>query len=842
MKNTIHLSLLLIIMLAFQPCSQAQIAVNNSLTPAQLAQSLVANSSVAISNVSMTCPPGAGGAFNCINCNVGLASGVVLTTGRDTMVNGPNRFCNTINNASGDNDLGLFSQDACVLEFDLVPTGDSIQLQYVFGSEEYRYYVCSQFNDLFAIFVSGPGITGKRNIALVPGSNIPVGINSINPGTPSTGYSAAGCYSLNYTNYYINNGNHITAPYNASTYYNGYDGLTNVLMANIKNLQANQTYHFKIAIADITDGSYDSGIFLQASSLSSAPSGNDMPNAATDIYTLLQATSLTAQLRNNDSDPDPAGDSICVTTVWGSPYITYNNQCNGGISFNPDSSFRGNDTAYYLLCDNGIPVLCDTGMIIFKVNADAALYPVAGNDMYTVTQATDTTINVTANDVASSSTGNSFCITAVINSSGAYSIVNCNEIVYSPDSALYDNDTAYYVICDNSIPTICDTGRLIFIVTPNPDLFPVAVDDTITIFSGTTTVIDVAGNDSAGITENTFCVVALIADSNFTITSCTEITYTPDSSFTGYDTAYYIICDTGIITLCDTGSLMFFVSQLQATNPIAINDSITVLQPADTLVNVTANDTSGSTGNTFCITAISGSSNFTLTDCNHITFDADSSFIGTDVVTYIICDTISPTLCDTATLTVTVIFDSTTLPPVADFDVLFQNFTCYSITTVNRSQYETDSVEWLFVTQWNTQDSMILYGDTAYYLNMNMHGFYGTACIFVSNAYGKDTLCKQLNYICEGINETSLSNIVLYPNPTSAYITIDMSNNDDEITKNYAAIEIYNVLGEKQKAFARSGNGKTANLNVGELPQGIYVATLLGADGERRVLGKFTKE
>ena len=47
-----------------------------------------------------------------------------------------------------------------VLEFDFRPISDQVSFQYVFGSEEYQSYTCSQYNDIFGFFISGPGING----------------------------------------------------------------------------------------------------------------------------------------------------------------------------------------------------------------------------------------------------------------------------------------------------------------------------------------------------------------------------------------------------------------------------------------------------------------------------------------------------------------------------------------------------------------------------------------------------------------------------------------------------------------------------------------------------------
>ena len=83
--------------------------------------------------------------------------------------------------------------DVCILEFDFVAVGDSISFNYAFGSNEYLTYVNTTYNDIFAFFLSGPGISGPYaspaafpdgaiNIAQVPGSNppLPITVSSVN--------------------------------------------------------------------------------------------------------------------------------------------------------------------------------------------------------------------------------------------------------------------------------------------------------------------------------------------------------------------------------------------------------------------------------------------------------------------------------------------------------------------------------------------------------------------------------------------------------------------------------------------------------------------------------------
>ena len=254
--------------------TNAQFTVTNSNNAAALAQRIVGNG-VTILNPIFKGAAISAGFFKDLTGTVGIDSGIVLTSGRAASVGGvgvtgtASQNASTNNNSPSDNDLnGLVTgnpasnKDACVLEFDFIPQGDSINVRFVFGSEEYPTYACSNFNDVFAFLVSGPGIVGNKNIALVPGTNIPVAINSINGGSGTSG-NIANCTALGpgspFTNLFVNNSGNQFATYN---------GFTRVLVAQLLVTPC-QTYHIKLAIQDVGDGTLDSGVFLQASSFSS---------------------------------------------------------------------------------------------------------------------------------------------------------------------------------------------------------------------------------------------------------------------------------------------------------------------------------------------------------------------------------------------------------------------------------------------------------------------------------------------------------------------------------------------------------------------------------------------
>jgi uncharacterized repeat protein (TIGR01451 family) len=158
--------------------------------------------------------------------------------------------------------------DAVVYSFDatLQPGFTALQATFQFGSDEYPDYVGSQFNDAFGFFISGPGITGWRNVALAPGSSDPITINTINAGF--LGCSQDGTpANLTRAAQYINNGHSATGaacntnpgPFPVVTEYNG---LTRRLTVTLPALQTGVAYRFKIAIADTGDASLDSAVFI----------------------------------------------------------------------------------------------------------------------------------------------------------------------------------------------------------------------------------------------------------------------------------------------------------------------------------------------------------------------------------------------------------------------------------------------------------------------------------------------------------------------------------------------------------------------------------------------------
>ena len=258
----------------------AQITVTNSApynTANQLINNVLLGGGVSANNTSMFGDAIQIGFFNGINTNLGLDSGIVMSTG-DIADLDPSSFGggNSPINTNTDPDLlnvansvpplinqpffvsGIF--DVATIEFDFIPTSDTVSFNYVFGSNEYLTWVNSEYNDVFGFFISGPGITGPYsspagfpngsiNIATVPNSipPLPITISSVN--------------NVLNSQYYIDN--QFTFPQTVSC--NGFTTLFNATTI----VQCGETYHIRLALADGSDSSLDSWVFLEAGSFSS---------------------------------------------------------------------------------------------------------------------------------------------------------------------------------------------------------------------------------------------------------------------------------------------------------------------------------------------------------------------------------------------------------------------------------------------------------------------------------------------------------------------------------------------------------------------------------------------
>ncbi|AEA44878.1 choice-of-anchor L domain-containing protein [Fluviicola taffensis] len=243
--------LLLLFMTSFSKTTFAQITLSQTTAANYVAN--ICGPGITFSNVTLTGDAGAIAQFlggNSGGLGASMNSGVVMSTGYVNAANalqGANGAQVSSDNNGGaiaalNTIAGAATNDGIILEFDFVPITGNINVNYVFGSEEYNEYVNSGYNDAFAFFISGPGIVGTPNIAVI--GAVPVTIDNINNGTNAGSYR---------NNQVLNNNNIM-------------DGYTVQLTAS-RAVIACETYHIQLMIADGGDQVYDSWVFIQENGL-----------------------------------------------------------------------------------------------------------------------------------------------------------------------------------------------------------------------------------------------------------------------------------------------------------------------------------------------------------------------------------------------------------------------------------------------------------------------------------------------------------------------------------------------------------------------------------------------
>jgi gliding motility-associated-like protein len=306
-----------IIFLALSPLySLAQVLeVTGGNTPPFTPQNLISNvflgDGVEVTNITYNGNPLAVGYFTGGANIIGIERGIVMTTGRAESqgalfgANSEGSDFASFDNGSSATDANLLAlttaglNNVAVYTISFIPTADTLRFRYCFGSEEYPEYACSPFNDVFGFFIQGPGFPTFTNIAKIPGTNLPVTINNLHPANPNFG-----CGPMN-EQYYNSNNNTQNQP--------TYDGFTDVFIAEAIVTPCLQ-YTIKLAIADVSDPIFDSGVFLEAKSFGTGSLDVEVTTLSADgaIVEGCADGTLTFKL------PSPATEDIFVDySIWG---------------------------------------------------------------------------------------------------------------------------------------------------------------------------------------------------------------------------------------------------------------------------------------------------------------------------------------------------------------------------------------------------------------------------------------------------------------------------------------------------------------------------------------------
>ncbi|WP_162946654.1 Ig-like domain-containing protein [Chitinophaga barathri] len=389
---------------------------------------------------------------------------------------------------------------------------------------------------------------------------------------------------------------------------------------------------------------------------------NDKPLAVNDEYNTTEDQPLTVAAPGplfNDSDID--GNPLVAALVTAPVHGTVVFNVDGNFIYTPNANFNGVDSLIYQVCDGSN--VCDTATVVINVAAGSDA-PIAADDNFTTGEDLPLTIaspGLLGNDTDAD--GDQLSATIYRQPEQGTLTLNANgSFTYTPNPDYNGPDYFIYQVCDNSVPSLCDTGRVNLTVSAVNDA-PRPVDDNYTVEEDKVLTVPATGillNDvepdgqaitAALVTAPVHGAVTLNANGSFT--------YTPDPNFNGIDSLSYSACDPG--GNCANALVRIVVTPANDV-PAPVADAYTLnedepltLTAAQLLVNDLDPD-----GDQLQVSVSAQPANGRLTANGDGTFTyvPNLNFNGTDQFIYSACDPQGSCATAVVTLTVTAVNDT----------------------------------------------------------------------------------------------------------------------------------------------------------------------------------------
>ncbi len=281
----------------------AAVTVTTSTNVTTLANAIAAgNSGITLTGTPTLTGPGTGGTgtatgtFTTSGSNLGIASGIVLSTGNASQI--PGTPASTLINTTFSNTATGNEYDIATFTFSFTPNPgvNRMSVASVFMSEEYIDFVGQGYSDNFAMMLNG-GVYTNYNVATIPGTTTGTDIDTVNQ-------------AIN-AGYYRDNLATGTALPDIRL-----DGATTVFI-NAFDVVPGTTYTLTIRIADVQDAQYDSAVFVSTSTILNNPPALDLSNAVagTGYSTVYDPAGASVAIAANDDRITDDGATMSSATI-----------------------------------------------------------------------------------------------------------------------------------------------------------------------------------------------------------------------------------------------------------------------------------------------------------------------------------------------------------------------------------------------------------------------------------------------------------------------------------------------------------------------------------------------
>lgn len=646
----------------------------------------------------------------------------------------------------------------------------------------YVFY-SSSFNPIAAATSSGTYFGIKT---LTTGCTDTIGINitifplpaftSATPTNPTCGFPTSGSFVLNGLN------PNDSIAFSVGTVHNNASPFVLVSSLVPPNTYQNLTAgNYTIRLKNATSCTRDQTITLAAAA-------NCAPSAGNDNFSTNEDTPLNANVSGNDVDLNL--DPLTFTVLSNPTHGIISMNAAGAFTYTPNLNYNGPDSLTYTVCDNGIPSLCDTGLVIITVIPvnDA---PVAVDDLETINEDNALSSTVATNDADLE--GNTLEFGVLSNpSSGILTFNTDGSYTYTPNANFNGSDSFTYTVCDDGSPSLCDTGLVSITINAVNDA-PIAVNDT--LFGGFN--LPVLGNASLNdldVDGNplNFTLVTNPTNGNVVFNADGTFTYLPNLGFVGNDFFTYAVCDNGIPALCDT-ALVFIGVNTTNLAPVALDDN-GIITNEDTPItgDVSTNDFDPN-GDLLSFSLLTNASNGNVVVNSNGTFTYTPvlNFNGNDAFTYLVCDNGAPSLCDTATVNLTI--NPVNDAPRAVDDQFFGGFNLAISGNVSTNDFDVDGDPLVFTLIQLPDSGTVIFnvdGTFTYTPNFNFVG--NDTLVYTVCDNGTPSLCDTAIVVL-GVNTINLAPLAVNDNfitNEDTPLTADVSINDSDPNANTLAFSL----------------------------------------------------
>ena len=321
---------------------------------------------------------------------------------------------------------------------------------------------------------------------------------------------------------------------------------------------------------------------------------------------------------------------------------------NGTYTFTPNPSFVGVVTVVYVVCAGANA--CDTATLTITVTPTNRA-PIANDDSNSTYKNNPVSGTIITND--SDPDGNTLTINTlpVTNPTNGTVVINPNgTFTYTPQNGFVGRDTFTYQVCDNGLPTKCDTATVTITVIDLPKTITSTIENTLIVQVTDTICLNTRELIGKQFTITNICPSSgqIVEYSIITGTLCIKMV----AIAKGDDRGCFVVCDE--YGLCDTTYIITKVVDRTVTKRIkAVNDEVTTKKGQPIISVVMNNDSLYNEGVKDVVVVVQGNHGQAEVDSsNNIIYTPEADFCGTDSITYQIC---SAAGCDMAVVRIKVI-------------------------------------------------------------------------------------------------------------------------------------------------------------------------------------------